>query len=115
MEEFEKTSHHGFNEVSLVEGAVFAKAVTYEAQFKHFRLQQTFRLYAPLDRVEMDVDILDWDGTRSRELRVAFPINLTQDFRLSHEVPFGTVEMGKDELDFSLLPPRTLGPVHPAL
>ncbi len=45
---------------------------------------------------------------KSRELRVAFPINLAKDFRLSYEVPFGTVEMGKDELDFSLLPP----PVH---
>jgi alpha-mannosidase len=40
---------------------------------------------------------------------VAFPINLPQDFRLSYEVPFGTVEMGKDELDFSLLPPKVRG------
>jgi len=56
--------------------------------------------------VEMDVDIRDWDGPRARELRAAFPLNLPQDFRLSYEVPFGTVEMGRDEVDFSLLPPR---------
>jgi alpha-mannosidase len=104
-EDFDKTSHHDFRAVSSVRGPVFAAAM-HEAQFEHFRLQQTFRLYPSLDRVEMDVDIRNWDGTQARELRVAFPINLPQDFRLSYEVPFGTVEMGKDEIDFSLLPPR---------
>jgi alpha-mannosidase len=104
-EDFDKTSHHDFRAVSSVRGPVFA-AAAHEAQFAHFRLQQTFRLYPRLDRVEMDVDIRNWNGPQARELRVAFPINLPQDFRLSYEVPFGTVEMGKDELDFSLLPPR---------
>jgi alpha-mannosidase len=104
-EDFDKTSHHDFRAVSSVRGPVFA-AAAHEAQFAHFRLQQTFRLYPRLDRVEMDVDIHNWDGPQARELRVAFPINLPQDFRLSYEVPFGTVEMGKDEVDFSLLPPR---------
>jgi hypothetical protein len=61
-------------------------------------------MYAQLDRMEMDVDILDWDGAKSRELRVAFPMNLPGDCRLSYEVPFGTVEIGKDEIDFSNLP-----------
>jgi alpha-mannosidase len=78
-------------------------------------LQQTFRLYPQLDRVEMDVDVLDWDGPASRELRVAFPINLAQDFRLSYEAPFGTVEMGKDEVDFSALPPAVRGQFYPGL
>jgi alpha-mannosidase len=106
--EFEKTSHHDFSTVNSARGPVFTASV-HEAQFKHFRLRQTFRIYSPLDRVEMDVEVQNWDGTRSRELRVAFPINLPQDFRLSYEVPFGTVEMGKDELDFSLLPPKVRG------
>jgi alpha-mannosidase len=102
-EDFEKTSHHGLRDLGLSQGPVTASAVR-EAQFKHFRLRQSFRLYAKLDRLEMDVDVLDWDGAKARELRVAFPINLPDSFRLSYEVPFGTVEMGKDEMDFSLLP-----------
>jgi len=106
-EDFDKTSHHDFPAVNSARGPVFA-AATHEAQFAHFRLQQTFRLYLRLDRVEMDVEIRNWDGSKARELRVAFPINLPRDFRVSYEVPFGTVEMGKDEVDFSLLPP----PVH---
>ena len=104
-EDFDKTSRHDFRAVKSLRGPVFA-AAAHEAQFSHFRLQQTFRLYPRLDRVETDVEILNWDGPQARELRVAFPINLPQDFRLSYEVPFGTVEMGKDEIDFSLLPPR---------
>jgi hypothetical protein len=53
-----------------------------------------------------------WNGEKARELRVAFPINLDS-ARISYEVPFGTVEMGEDELDWSLLPSdpiRGLGP-----
>ena len=102
-EDFDKTSHHDFRTLSFHQGPVMTTAVR-EAQFKHFRLRQAFRLYPRLDRVEVDVEILDWDGPKAQELRVAFPINLPKDSRLSYEVPFGTVEIGKDEIDFSLLP-----------
>ena len=104
--DFDKTSRHDFPLKSFDQGPVMTTAVR-EARFPHFRLRQTFRLYSSLDRMEMDVDILDWDGPKSLELRVAFPINLPKDFRTSYEVPFGTVEMGKDEIDFSLLPGKT--------
>ena len=60
-------------------------------------------LYRQLDRVEIDLELVNWDGQKQRELRVAFPINLDSAL-ISYEVPFGTVELGKDELDFSLLP-----------
>ena len=43
-----------------------------------------------------------------------FPINLDQ-ARLSYEVPFGTVEIGKDEMDFSLLPPDNDTQFTPAI
>ena len=102
-EDFDKTSNHDFRTVSSSQGPIVTTLVR-EAQFKHFRLRQAFRLYPRLDRMEMDVHVLDWDGPKARELRVAFPINLSKDFRLSYEVPFGTVEMGKDEIDFSMLP-----------
>jgi alpha-mannosidase len=102
-EDFDKTSNHNFHLLSFDEGPVMTTAVR-EAQFMHFKLRQTFRLYASLDRVEMGVDILDWDGPKSHELRVAFPIDLPHDFQLSYEVPFGTVEMGKDEIEFADLP-----------
>ena len=103
-EDFDKTSNHDFHFTSFVQGPVMTAAVR-EARFKHFTLRQTFRMYAALDWVEIEVDILDWDGCPSRELRVAFPCDLPQDCQVSYEVPFCTVEVGKDEVDFSNLPP----------
>ena len=90
-----------------------------EADFADFRLREHFHVYDELERVDIDLEILDWKGTIERELRVVFPINLDES-RQSYETPFGTVEMGKDELDFSLLPsaadsqffPRTYGGDH---
>jgi alpha-mannosidase len=75
-----------------------------EAAFKNFSLRQHFHLYHALDRLDIEVELLNWDGQKDRELRVAFPLNLGES-RFSYEVPFGTVEVGKDELDFTLLPP----------
>ena len=103
MDGFDRTANHDFHLRSFDRGPVMTTAVR-EAQFKHFRLRQTFRIYSPLDRLEVDVDILDWDGAPSRELRIVFPIDLPGTHQLSYEVPFGTVEMGKDEIDFSILP-----------
>lgn len=101
--DFDKTSSHEFRTISFEKGPVVTTVVR-EAKFAHFRLRQAFHLYPQLDRVEMGVDILDWDGPQAHELRAVFPIDLPKDFRLSYEVPFGTVEMGKDEIDFSDLP-----------
>jgi alpha-mannosidase len=104
MEDFDKTSNHDFPFTIFLHGPVRSTAVR-EAQFKHFQLREHFHFYPRLDRVDIDVEILNWDGTKERELRVAFPLNL-DGVRLSYEVPFGKVEIGKDELDFSLLPPN---------
>jgi len=101
--DFDKTSSHEFRTISFEKGPVVTTAIR-EAKFAHFRLRQAFHLYPQLDRVEMEVDILDWDGPKAHELRAVFPINLTKNLRLSSEVPFGTVEIGKDEMDFSDMP-----------
>ena len=102
VEDFDKTSNHPFPVKSFIEGPVRTTALR-EAVFKHFVLREHFHLYRQLDRVEIDLELVSWDGEKARELRVAFPINLDS-ARISYEVPFGTVEVGKDELDFSLLP-----------
>jgi alpha-mannosidase len=102
VEDFDQTSNHPFPVKSFTEGPVRTTA-SREATFKHFVLKEYFHLYHQIDRVEIDLEVVNWDGEKARELRVAFPINLDS-ARISYEVPFGTVEMGKDELDFSLFP-----------
>jgi alpha-mannosidase len=102
VEDFDKTSNHPFPVKNFAEGPVRTTAFR-EAAFKHFVLKEHFRLYHQIDRMEIGLELVNWDGEKARELRVAFPINL-ENARISYEVPFGTVEMGKDELDFSVLP-----------
>ncbi|HEX5482514.1 MAG TPA: glycosyl hydrolase-related protein, partial [Terriglobia bacterium] len=103
MENFDKTSRHPFPFKTFTKGPARITALR-EAAFKHFLLRENFHLYHALDRVEIDLALVNWDGQKDRELRVVFPVNL-DDARTSYEVPFGAVEMGKDELDFTLLPP----------
>ena len=102
MEDFEKTSDHEFPIQQFAQGTVRTTVVR-EAKFKHFFSREKIHLYSHLRRLEFELELLNWDGQKERELRVVFPINL-QNARLSYEVPFGTVEMGKDEVDFSGLP-----------
>ena len=103
LDDFDRTALHDFPFTSITKSPIRTTAIR-EAQFTHFRLREFFHVYDQLDRLDIDLEILDWDGAAARELRAVFPINL-DDARFSYEVPFGTVEIGKDELDFSLLPP----------
>ncbi len=112
-ENFDKTSNHAFPYKQFWKTPLRTTAVR-EAQFEDFTLRASFHLYEQLDRVDMELEILNWKGTKERELRVAFPLNLDE-ARLSYEVPFGTVEIGKNELDFSLLPPDTDTQFTPAI
>ena len=102
MKGFDKTSNHPFP-FRTFEQTPLRTVATREARFDQFLLRQRFSFYHAIGRVDLDLAILDWNGEKDRELRVAFPINL-DDARISYEAQFGKVEMGKDELDFSLLP-----------
>jgi alpha-mannosidase len=111
--DFDKTSNHAFPFKQFSKTPLRTTAIR-EAQFQHFALRETFHLYDQLDRVDVEVELIKWNGTKERELRVVFPLNLDRP-RLSYEVPFGTVEIGKDEIDFSLLPPDNDTQFTPAI
>ncbi len=113
MQDFDRTANHDFPFTSFTESPLRVRAVR-EARFRDFALKECFSLYSKIDRLDIDIEIADWSGEKARELRVAFPINLDA-ARLSYEVPFGTVEIGKDELDFSQLPSNTDSQFSPKL
>jgi len=102
MKDFDKTSNHLFPFKTLSRTAVRATAIR-EANFAHFTLRETVQLYERLARVDVAVEVVDWDGEKEKELRVVFPINL-RDSDITYEVPFGKVRLGEDDLDFALLP-----------
>ncbi len=113
MQDFDRTANHDFRLLRFSESPLRATAIR-EAHFKNFTLRAHFHLYTRIERLDIEMEIADWDGEKARELRVAFPINLDA-ARLSYEVPFGTVEIGKDELDFSRLPSNVDSQFNPRL
>jgi len=65
---------------------------------KHCTIEQTLRLYNDIKKIDFEISILDWDGTESREFRMALPVNADQ-AKIAYEVPLGVLEIGKDEIE----------------
>lgn len=111
MADFDQTSKHEFRTVSFSQSPIGATAVR-EARFAHFTLRQNVRVYDELARVDIESELLKWDGTASLELRIAVPLNLDE-ARLSYETPFGAAEVEKDEIDYSRLPTNLASQFYP--
>jgi alpha-mannosidase len=60
-------------------------------------VRQRLTIYTTIKRIDFDVDILGFNGERSREFRMAFPLNMNK-AQVSYEVPMGVVNVGKSEL-----------------
>ncbi len=63
----------------------------------HVRVEQRVRIYKVEKRIDFDVALLDWDGTESREFRLAFPLAFGK-AEVTYEVPFGALTVGRDEM-----------------
>ncbi len=103
MTEFDKTSQHSFKTIRAEESPI-RFIIEKEATFNHFTLRERFILNKHSRELIVEADVLNWSGEKERELRILFPLNMDKTFRASYEIPFGTVEMGRDEVDYSLLP-----------
>jgi alpha-mannosidase len=103
MKDFDKTSLHEFKTILAVESPI-RYIIEKEAKLRYFTLRERFILNKHSRELIVEADILNWTGEKEKELRIVFPVNLDKSFRASYEVPFGTVEMGRDEIDYSILP-----------
>lgn len=54
-------------------------------------------LYHEIKRIDMECDLLGWNGTKNREFRLAFPLNMKQ-IKIAYHVPMGVVEVGRSEM-----------------
>ena len=103
MKDFDKTSLHEFKTVRAVESPL-RYIIEKEANLKYFTLRERFILNKNSRELIVEADILNWTGEKEKELRILFPLNMDKTFRASYEIPFGTVEMRHDEIDYSYLP-----------
>jgi len=103
MNDFDKTSLHEFRTIRAVESPL-RYIVEKEAKMKYFTLRERFILNKHACELIVEADVLNWTGEKSRELRIVFPVNMDRDFDASYDIPFGRVEMNRDNVDYSYLP-----------
>ncbi|MGD0782952.1 MAG: glycoside hydrolase family 38 C-terminal domain-containing protein, partial [Candidatus Aminicenantales bacterium] len=75
---------------------------------KNCTIRQRLILYNDIKRIDVEVDILGWDGDPYREFRLAVPV-AAPGGKVSYEVPMGVVEVGTSEA------PGTGGPAYGTL
>ena len=96
MKDFDKVSLHNAKWSIIEDGEVYTKYLLKQAVL-HAVVQQEVTIYHQLKSVLFNTDLLNWDGTLYREFRTAFPIAMDNP-QIRHEVPFGSVTVGKDEI-----------------
>lgn len=60
-------------------------------------VEQDVTMFHQLKRVQFENRLRNWDGTLFREFRTAYPVNIESPL-ITHEVPFGKVRVGQDEI-----------------
>ena len=90
--------HEKASSWKLVEnGAVFSSfQATYE--MFGFDVVQTITLFHNEKQIDFEYDILNFEGIHNRQLRVAFPLHMSEQSKVSYDVPMGMVHVGEDEL-----------------
>jgi len=96
MEGFDRTSNHKTAWAQTENGPLF---VVFKCRqpIRNAVVEQFVKVYKTIKRIDFDVALKNWDGTLYREYRIALPLNIPN-AKVSYEVPYGVVEIGKDEL-----------------
>jgi alpha-mannosidase len=96
IEGFDKISNYETKWNKIEDGAICA-VFKYRQSIRDAVIEQCIKVYKTIKRIDFNVALKNWDGTLYREYRMALPLNIS-DAKISYEVPFGVVEIGKDEL-----------------
>jgi alpha-mannosidase len=96
MEGFDRMKNHP-TDWRIVENGPVREVVEYRRPIEHAVVVQRITVYRRLKQIDFETSLLNWDGTRYREFRLAFPLNVNKG-TVAYEVPFGSVEIGRDEM-----------------
>ena len=97
MEGFDKTSNYETKWEVDETGPVFT-VFKYRQKIRNAVVEQRIKLWHNKKQIDFETALLNWEGVLYREFRMALPLNMT-DGQVAYEVPFGVVEVGKDEID----------------
>ncbi|MBN8854255.1 MAG: hypothetical protein BGO55_07655 [Sphingobacteriales bacterium 50-39] len=99
MEGFEKMGQYNAG-WSLLENGPVRTVLETVHPWRNCTVRQRVIFYTMSRRIDFQADILGFNGERSREFRMAFPLAMDS-ARVSYEVPMGVVEVGRTELPFA--------------
>ena len=96
MEGFDKVSDHPAIWEVVERGAVYT---TYKLRqsIRNAIVETKLVVYHDLKKIDFETSLLNWEGVLYREYRFALPLNM-KNGKVSYEVPFGVLEVGKDEI-----------------
>ena len=97
MEGFDKTGNYKTHWEVEENGPVFT-VYKYRSPIRNAVVEQRVKLYHTEKKIDFETALLNWEGELYREFRMAIPLNMT-DGQVAYEVPFGVVEVGKDEME----------------
>jgi alpha-mannosidase len=96
MEGFDRTGTYPTAWRVAADGPVFT-SYGYRQPIRNAVAELVITFYHQVKKIGFEVALKNWDGTMFREYRMALPLNM-RNGRVSCEVPFGVVEVGKDEI-----------------
>ena len=96
MKDFDKTGNYPTKWEIEEDGPVFT-CYKYRQHIKYAVVEQRIKLFHQQKRIDFETELLNWEGVLYHEFRMALPLKMT-DGQVSYEVPFGVVEVGKDEI-----------------
>lgn len=97
MEGYDKTGNYKTNWEVEEDGPV-CTVYKFRQLIRYAVVEQRVKLYHQLKKIDFDTQLLNWEGILYREFRMAVPLAMT-DGQVSYEVPFGVVDVGKDEIE----------------
>ena len=93
MEGFEKLSSFG-QPWSLISSGPVRDVYHFRKEINHATVDQEIVFYKTLKKIDVNINLLGFDGERYREFRMAWPVN-QQSAEVAYEVPMGVVRVGK--------------------
>jgi alpha-mannosidase len=96
MEGFDQTGKYPTQWEVEEDGPVYT-VYKYRQHIRYADIEQRIKVYRQIRKIDFEPSVLNWEGVLYREFRMAIPLNMN-DGQVAYEVPFGVVEVGKDEL-----------------
>jgi len=96
MDDFETTRNYKLKWERTADGPDFT-SFKFRQKVKYAVIEEEVIIYNRVKKIDFNISILNWEGVMFREFRAAFPVNMKKS-SVSYEVPFGVVNVGRDEI-----------------